>query len=67
MERSETMKEAVERLDEISSDERMREIARAREKARLDEISRIKYAERKAMEKRLAEGLEKGLAEGLKK
>lgn len=42
-------------LEEISGDELLRQKYYAREKARLDEISRIKYAEMKGMEK----GMEK--------
>ena len=47
MERSETMKTAINKLQEISSDEKMRELYRAREKYRLDMISKLKYAENK--------------------
>ena len=65
MERSEIMKDAVENLGKISEDDRMREIAWAREKARLDEISRIKYAERKATEQGMEKGMEKGIEKGL--
>ena len=67
MERSDIMKDAVENLGKISEDDRMREIAWAREKARLDEISRIKYAERKATEQGMEKGMEKGMKEGMEK
>ncbi len=36
---------------EISADEKMRELYRAKEKARLDMISKLKYAENKGIEK----------------
>ena len=55
IERSETVKMAKDMLEEISADERLRQQHYAREKARLDAISRVKYAEIKAMEK----GMEK--------
>jgi predicted transposase/invertase (TIGR01784 family) len=53
---------AINRLQEISADERMREIYRAREKARLDMLSRLKSAEKLGMEK----GMEKGRVEGIR-
>lgn len=50
MERSDTMKAAINKLQEISADEKMRELYRAREKSRLDMISKLKYAENKGRE-----------------
>ena len=47
---------AINQLMEISADEKMRELYRAREKARLDMISRLKYAENKGIAKGLEEG-----------
>ncbi|HLR35139.1 MAG TPA: Rpn family recombination-promoting nuclease/putative transposase [Tissierellales bacterium] len=64
MERSETLKMAKEILEKISADERLREKYYAREKARRDAISRLKYAERKGMEKGVKKGMEKGIKEG---
>ncbi|MDD2482614.1 MAG: DUF4351 domain-containing protein [Lutispora sp.] len=49
----------MEMLKKISADEELREKYAAREKARLDTISSIKFAEMKGMEK----GMEKGKAE----
>ena len=57
--RSKTMDVAINKLEEISADERMRELYRAREKSRLDLISRMKYAENLAMER----GMEKSKVE----
>ncbi|MSU00124.1 Rpn family recombination-promoting nuclease/putative transposase [Tissierella pigra] len=59
MERSETMKTAINKLQEISSDEKMRELYRAREKYRIDMISKLKYAENKGRE----EGRESSIRE----
>ena len=53
------MEAAINQLEKISADRRMLELYRAREKARLDEISKLKYAEKK--------GLEKGRQEGARK
>ena len=57
------MEAAINQLEKISADRRMLELYRAREKARLDEISKLKYAEKKGLEK----GLEKGRQEGARK
>ena len=59
-ERSEIMGTAINQLIEISADEKMRELYRAKEKARLDMISKLKYAEKKGMEKGIEKGIEKG-------
>ncbi len=66
-ERSEIMGAAINQLMEISADEKMRELYRAREKARLDMISRLKYAENKGIAKGIAKGIEKGIEEGMGK
>ena len=57
-ERSEIMETAINQLMEISADEKMRELYRAREKARLDMISKLKYAENRGMEKGMEKGME---------
>ena len=71
IERSDKLKMANEMLEGISADELLRQKYYAQEKARMDEISRIKYAEEKGMargmEKGMQEGLEKGVEEGIKK
>ena len=46
----------------ISADERMRELYRAREKSRLDMISKLKYAENKGRKEGREEGREEGEA-----
>ncbi|WP_449241018.1 DUF4351 domain-containing protein [Desulfoscipio gibsoniae] len=56
MGRKEELAMAMDMLEEISADERLRQKAYAREKARLDAISRIKCAELKGMEKGKVEG-----------
>jgi flagellar biosynthesis/type III secretory pathway protein FliH len=63
-ERRSIMTTAIEKLGEISADEKMRELYRAREKARLDMVSKLKYAERKGIEKGRVEGKAEGRAEG---
>ncbi|MCK9444104.1 MAG: hypothetical protein M0Q14_06225 [Tissierellaceae bacterium] len=54
------MARAINKLQEISADEKMREAYRAREKARLDMVSKLKYARRQGRE----EGKEEGKKEG---
>lgn len=63
--RSDTMKTAVESLETVSADERMREIQRAREKSRLDMLSKLDYAKKQGVQQGLAQGLEQGLERGL--
>ncbi|MBW4081311.1 Rpn family recombination-promoting nuclease/putative transposase [Paenibacillus sp. S150] len=58
--RKEELRMAKEMLGKISADEMLRQKYYAQEKARLDEVSRIKYAEIKAAEK----AMEKGKLEG---
>ena len=62
MEDSKEIKEAVEKLDNLSEDERMQRIADLREKAILDE--KAIYA--KGVDDGIKEGLEKGIKEGIK-
>ncbi len=50
-ENSEIIKEAKNMLEKISADEKMQELYRAREKARLDEINRIRSAEKRGEER----------------
>ncbi|MDD2481466.1 MAG: PD-(D/E)XK nuclease family transposase [Lutispora sp.] len=57
--RKEELSIAMEMLKKISADEELREKYASQEKARLDAISSIKFAEMKGMEK----GMEKGRAE----
>ena len=69
------MAETVERLIEMSANEKTRRRAEAREKWLWDQASRMRQSRKeglaegleKGLEKGLAEGLEKGLAEGLEK
>ena len=51
-------------LHEMSADEEMREIARLREKAILDERSAMNFARREGIEEGIGIGMEKGRAEG---
>ena len=62
MKESKEIKEAVEKLDSLSEDERMQRIADLREKAILDE--KAIYA--KGVDDGIKEGLEKGIKEGIK-
>ena len=64
--RSEAMSAAIDKLQEISADDRMRELQRSREKARLDMISRVKYAEKQAEERGMEQGLERGIVQAKK-
>ena len=64
MERSEVMARAINKLQEISADEKMREAYKAREKARLDMVSRLKYARREGREEGREEGKVVGIEEG---
>jgi predicted transposase/invertase (TIGR01784 family) len=59
--RSDTMKAAVESLETVSADERMREIQRAREKSRLDMLSKLDYAKKQGLQQGLQQGLEQGV------
>ena len=63
MKESKEIKEAVEKLDNLSEDERMQRIADLREKAILDE--KAIYA--KGLDDGIKEGLEKGIKEGKQK
>ncbi len=64
-ERSKAMSTAINKLEEISADERMRELYRAREKSRLDMKSKLEYAEHMAMERGMKRGLEQGIEQGI--
>ena len=44
--RSEVMTKAMKSLETVSSDEKMLEAYRAREKARMDELAKIEYAKK---------------------
>ncbi|WP_347488189.1 Rpn family recombination-promoting nuclease/putative transposase [Desulfoscipio sp. XC116] len=63
-EEKEELAMAMDILAEISADERLRQKAYAQEKARLDAISRIKYAELKGIEKGIGKGRIEGKIEG---
>jgi predicted transposase/invertase (TIGR01784 family) len=65
VERSETIKMAKEMLKKISADEMLRQKYYAREKAKLDELSRIKYAEIKGIEQGIEQGIERGIERGI--
>lgn len=54
------MSKVINRLQEVSADEIMREKYNAREKARLDYNSAMKSAEKRGMEKGMEKGIEKG-------
>ena len=58
------MARAINKLQEISADEKMREAYRAREKARLDMVSKLKYARRQGREEGKEEGKVVGIEEG---
>ncbi|MDD2482340.1 MAG: Rpn family recombination-promoting nuclease/putative transposase [Lutispora sp.] len=61
--RKEELSIAMEMLKKISADEELREKYASQEKARLDAISSIKFAEMKGMEKGIEKGIERGSAE----
>lgn len=58
---------AVVILHEMSADEEMREIARLREKAALDELSAVNHARKEGEARGMAKGMEKGMAQGMEK
>jgi predicted transposase/invertase (TIGR01784 family) len=60
----EPIKKAVYTLYQMSEDERIRELARVREKALHDEATLLATARREGLERGIAEGMEKGIAEG---
>ncbi|NMA95985.1 MAG: Rpn family recombination-promoting nuclease/putative transposase [Clostridiales bacterium] len=66
-ERSEKIKMAKEMLEKISANELMRQKYYAKEKARLDEISRIKFAEQKGMERGMERGMQQGMERGMER
>ncbi|MBP3695061.1 MAG: hypothetical protein J6J31_11595, partial [Thermoguttaceae bacterium] len=55
---------AYQKLVEVNSDERMRELAWAREKAARDEHGRLLFAREEGRAEGRAEGLTQGLAQG---
>lgn len=63
-ERSAVMSSLVNKLQEVSADEIMREKYNAREKARLDYKSAMKYAENRGMERGIEKGMEQGIEKG---
>ena len=58
------IKEAIEQLEEMSADERERELYDIREKTRLNYNTEMNAARRKGLAIGKAEGLAEGLAEG---
>ena len=62
--RKEELGIAMEMLKKVSADEQLREKYAAREKARLDAISSIKFAEMKGKAEGIEEGIEKGMEKG---
>ncbi|MNC25349.1 hypothetical protein D3C75_734360 [compost metagenome] len=65
--RKEELLMAKEMLGKISADEIMRQRYYAQEKARIDKISSMKYAEIMGMEKGMEKGMEQGLELGMDK
>ena len=65
-ESDEEIKEAIETLEEISSDEEKERIAELREKYIRDRNSEIKTARAMGLKQGLEEGREKGIKEGMK-
>jgi len=63
MEENKDIKNAMEKLEEVSQDEKLRRIAELKEKARKDEISSLSWAERKGRE----EGIKEKTLEVIKK
>ena len=59
------MAKESKKMKEISADERMREMYFAREKYRLDMVSKLKYAERKGREEGIEEVVKNSIAKGL--
>ncbi len=58
------IKEAIERLEDISSDEEKIRIAELREKYIMDRESELETAEEKGIKKGLKEGLKEGIKQG---
>lgn len=61
------VKKAVEFLHDMSADDKMREIAREREKTLLDWNSAINYARREGKQEGRQEGIQEGIQQGEKK
>ena len=66
MEENKNLKEAVEKLDRISEDEKMQRIIELREKARRDEHAIYSKGVDDGIEKGIKEGVEQGKIEGAK-
>ena len=66
MEENKNLKEAVEKLDRISEDEKMQRIIELREKARRDEHAIYSKGVDDGIEKGIKEGIEEGKIEGAK-
>ena len=66
MEENKNLKEAVEKLDKISEDEKMQRIIELREKARRDEHAIYSKGVDDGIEKGIKEGIEQGKIEGVK-
>ena len=65
-EKEKEIKEAIETLEDISSDEAKERIAELRQKYIMDTKSQLRTAEEKGLKKGLEEGLKKGVEEGSK-
>ena len=65
-EKEKEIKEAIETLEDISSDEAKERIAELRQKYIMDTKSQLRTAEEKGLKKGIKEGLKKGLEEGIK-
>ena len=64
MEENKNLKEAVEKLDRISEDEKMQRIIELREKARRDEHAIYSKGVDDGIEKGIKEGIEQGVEQG---
>lgn len=65
-EKEKEIKEAIETLEDISSDEAKERIAELRQKYIMDTKSQLRTAEEKGLKKGIKEGLKKGLEKGIK-
>jgi len=59
------MKTAVESLETVSADERLRELQRAREKSRLDMVSKLDYAKKQGRQEGIINITERMLKHGI--
>ena len=67
MEENGAIKEAKEKLDKISEDEKMQQLAWWREKAIYEENTANKRAKREGIEEGIKKGIKEGIKEGQKK